>query len=93
MTSERFQNVAYSLLHKPVWPAPTEMLGLMADTLDSMILCDDGLKMKRESCVGSYICFHFNLFQLYPYRIDFKIVIGGHFWGLETTCQHKTNQL
>lgn len=48
MTSERFQNVACSLLHKPVWPAPTEMLGLMADTLDSMRLCDDGF----EICAG-----------------------------------------
>lgn len=46
LTSERFQNVVFlSFLHKPVWPAPTEMLGPMAYSVDFMKSCVDGSKM------------------------------------------------
>ncbi len=46
LTSERSQNVVFSsLLHKPVWPAPTEMLGPVAYSVDFMRSCNDGSKM------------------------------------------------
>jgi len=48
LTLERFQNVVVSLLlHKLVWPAPTEMLGPMAYSVDSMRYCVVGSKMMR----------------------------------------------